>query len=205
MRKLRPLNDNEKQLVDEIVVRELIGGQEPSIGLHHFRLGPDPEPLDDGPTMVAFINESLVAHGSKLLVEEIRSYTVVNINLGPCCYLALVRPDGTRRPFVFGAYDPGVGWNEFRTGDDLAAHRLQYEAFLKKRKLEADAAAALQNLANRVGQRVQALLDESEPDPLQAQVLTGILPYTKTLGSYIQICLLMDWDHEEILQEVFSE
>ena len=201
------LSDETERRLNQIVEREFIGGEVPSVNLALAELQPDEDALHDSAFMAGYFSAKLAGRGSTLRVQLMERYWFEGQLSGASSNLGLhdsAIPNAPIRLFYFGLYRPGVNWHPMATGRLLEAHRQGHFDNIEKKRLRDIASAKLVNLASIIDVIVRRRLAETPPTIEESRLLgddLGRMYDLTKLDSWAYICQIMGYNFPEILAE----
>jgi len=203
------LSDETMRRLDEIVRRELIGGETPQVSLYSPETQRDETALSDSAFMARHFTTRLARPSSTLWVKPMEYYWFEKYRqiLGSFSMLGLcntTEPDGEIRLFIVGAYTPGITWHPMATGALLERNRTHYFDNIERERLRKAGTVTMRDIAFHVELLVRRRMAETPPTAQQSRLLGNPLSHmydlTK-LDSWSFICQMMGYNFPEILAE----
>lgn len=203
------LSDVAASHLETFIDTDLLGTSAPCVKFHS--LMDDQDLLNSADFMAPYLTERLRARGLQLEVREVERYYFDFDGLGPVlggiCYLGLYDlVNGTRRLFIFGAYNPGMEWKPEQTsGPHFEKARAFVLGSIRQREFRAQQPDALRHFMAPMVAKVRAYIENRELTVNQQHDLKDYLTHdywnSLNLESLIYIALALGTTLEEILAE----
>jgi hypothetical protein len=191
----------------QLVERELMGGEEPSISL--VELDPYHEgPLGSSEIMAPYLSTMLKERSSHLRIEPVESYyfdvSPYTGLTGKMSFLALVDPQAnTRKLFTLGPYKQAITWwPEQNSGPVFERARLHYYGSERQRELRRLVPDVMLAFLAPMAEKVRLYVESYKLTVEQAYDLEQVTKWDKVeLKDLVYIALALGTTLEAILAE----